>query len=527
MRDHENTDRAGQPESLDAGAGHADSRQRHVAGASIRPIAVPKIDDSESASSFGARGSKAWLIRKSGALAGARYPIQGPLVRVGRSLDNEIVIDDERIVSAHHFEIRRVQGAYRLFDLNSTNGTYIDGERVQDTAIETSACIRLGADGPELAFVVESEPEDVNRTLVAGKPPASVSGPISKPGAPSSIHNPHEELLSKAVTRARLLRRLGGHDQTASIMREMLDQALHRTGRKFKVVIAALIVALAGVSCYAAWEVFSLKRQKQSLDQQIKSTEALLEKAREDPAKMEALLARLNQYEGQARAIESTLLYRVGSREREDPVTSEIRSLMAEFGAETYSVPPEFSEEVNHFIQRYQGPDRPHLVRALGESRPSMESMRGIFELERLPPDLAYMVVVESAVGTTGSSEAGAAGPWQFTAPTAKHYGLRVDGKVDERRNPRKSTEAACKYIRDLILDFGSGSSVMLALAAYNLGPARVKQAVRKVSDPIKQRNFWYLYRTRALPEETREYVPKVIAAMIIARNPEKFGFDD
>jgi membrane-bound lytic murein transglycosylase D len=66
----------------------------------------------------------------------------------------------------------------------------------------------------------------------------------------------------------------------------------------------------------------------------------------------------------------------------------------------------------------------------------------------------------------------------------------------------------------------------MLALAAYNLGPARVKQAVLKsVEDPIKQRNFWYLYRVRALPAETREFVPKVFAAIVVGRNPERFGF--
>jgi len=65
----------------------------------------------------------------------------------------------------------------------------------------------------------------------------------------------------------------------------------------------------------------------------------------------------------------------------------------------------------------------------------------------------------------------------------------------------------------------------MLALAAYNLGPSRIKMAVRKVDDPIKQRNFWYLYRVRAVPTETREYVPKVIAVMIIGRHPQRFGF--
>ena len=97
---------------------------------------------------------------------------------------------------------------------------------------------------------------------------------------------------------------------------------------------------------------------------------------------------------------------------------------------------------------------------------------------------------------------------------------------MDERYDLRKSTYAACHFLRNLILDFGAGSSVMLALAAYNLGPTAVKQAIMKsVQDPIKQRNFWYLYRVRALPQETREYVPKVFAAIIIARNPAHFGF--
>ena len=96
---------------------------------------------------------------------------------------------------------------------------------------------------------------------------------------------------------------------------------------------------------------------------------------------------------------------------------------------------------------------------------------------------------------------------------------------MDERFDVDKSTHAAARYIRSLILEFGSGNSVMLALAAYNTGPTRVRQAVRKVKDPIKQRNFWHLYQVGALPRETREYVPKIFAAIIIGRNPEEFGF--
>jgi membrane-bound lytic murein transglycosylase D len=135
------------------------------------------------------------------------------------------------------------------------------------------------------------------------------------------------------------------------------------------------------------------------------------------------------------------------------------------------------------------------------------------------------MVLVESAFLKGSTSPAGAAGPWQFTADTARQYGMRVTDKVDERFDLRKSTKGASRYIRELILDFGTGSSVMLALAAYNLGPGRVKRAIRKIDDPIKQRNFWYLYRVRALPIETRQYVPKIVAGMIIGRNAARFGF--
>jgi membrane-bound lytic murein transglycosylase D len=191
-----------------------------------------------------------------------------------------------------------------------------------------------------------------------------------------------------------------------------------------------------------------------------------------------------------------------------------------------YSIPPEFVSRVKHYIEQNQGPERPVVERALSEGRPHIERIRRILEQEQLPPDLAYIPVVESALTSGSASEAGAVGPWQLTPPTARAYGLRVDGEVDERKDLVKSTRASCKYLRELILDFGAGTSVLLALAAYNVGPGKVKQAVsRTVRDPIQQRNFWYLYRARALPRETREYVPKVFAVMLIGRNPGRFGF--
>jgi len=221
------------------------------------------------------------------------------------------------------------------------------------------------------------------------------------------------------------------------------------------------------------------------------------------------------------------LLYRLSSVHDEgDFVTRELRSVMAEFGAEVYSIPSDFIDRVNHYIEQDLGSDRPILAHALGQSGAQIEAMRRILQKEQLPADLAYIPVVESGLGSQASA-AGAVGPWQFTVVTAKTYGLRVDGQVDERKDLVKSTAATCKYLRDLILDFGAGSSVMLALAAYNSGTTTVKRAVsRNVRDPINQRSFWYLYRARALPRETREFVPRVFAAILIGRNPRHFGFD-
>ena len=140
------------------------------------------------------------------------------------------------------------------------------------------------------------------------------------------------------------------------------------------------------------------------------------------------------------------------------------------------------------------------MARALAKGRADLERMREILRHHNVPQDLAYMVLVESGFLTSSESQEGAAGLWQFTEVTARGYGMEVSETVDERLDLSKSTVAASRYLRDLILDFGTGSSVMLAIAAYNSGPERVRRAVRSVKDPIKQRNFWYLYRTGGAP---------------------------
>ena len=461
----------------------------------------------------------AWLVWKSGPQAGTRRMIRDEITRIGRGPDNDVVIDEMTTISAHHVEIRKENGAYKIQDLNSTNGTFVNGERIREALLGPSSSIQLGSAGPEFTFVLDdAQPVDLNRTVDGSVLPA-----LEPAAAP--IGRPHEELLSDAVVRARKARRTGVGDQTIRIMREMLIVAMRRTHRRFKVAILMLVAALLASTTFGLWKIERLKKEKRDIDSKIANIEAQFQQNVLSENQTDQLSNSLDRYEDEARALQTSLLYRFQLPQREDPVERSIRTLMAEFGAETYSVPPEFVEQVKRFVKHFQGPDRPHIITALSGSRQDVATMRRILGEAHLPQDLAYMAVVESAVTNGQKSEAGAAGIWQLTAPTAKAYGLRVDRVLDERLDVRKSTVAACKILRELILDFGAGSSVMLALAAYNSGSTKVKQGIRKVTDPIKQRNFWYLYRIHALPPETREYVPKVIAAMIIARDPRQFGF--
>ena len=141
-----------------------------------------------------------------------------------------------------------------------------------------------------------------------------------------------------------------------------------------------------------------------------------------------------------------------------------------------------------------------------------------IFTEFHLPSDLVYLSLVESGFNPYAYSRAKATGPWQFMKGTAKAYGLRVDNYVDERRDPIKSTVAAARYLRDLYDLFGTWP---LAMAAYNAGEGKVMRALHKA----RAESFSEISKTRLIRRETKEYVPRFMAATIIARNPDRYGF--
>jgi membrane-bound lytic murein transglycosylase D len=144
---------------------------------------------------------------------------------------------------------------------------------------------------------------------------------------------------------------------------------------------------------------------------------------------------------------------------------------------------------------------------------------------KHLPEDLVYLTLIESGLSNTAVSRARAVGMWQFMASTARLYGLTVDPWMDERRDPFKATEAAVNYLADLRERLGSA---YLAAAAYNAGVGRIERGIDRLpgeADSVDDRTFFQLSDRRYLRRETRDYVPKLIAASLIAKQPDRYGF--
>lgn len=154
----------------------------------------------------------------------------------------------------------------------------------------------------------------------------------------------------------------------------------------------------------------------------------------------------------------------------------------------------------------------------LERSAKYMEIMKEILREKELPEELVFLPIIESGFNMDAYSRARAVGPWQFIASTAKRYGLVIDWWRDERKDPIKSTKAAADYLKDLYRMFGSWN---LALAAYNAGEGRISKALKR-SDAD---NYWALLSTKQIKKETKEYVPRYIAATMIANTPEDYGF--
>jgi len=183
-----------------------------------------------------------------------------------------------------------------------------------------------------------------------------------------------------------------------------------------------------------------------------------------------------------------------------------------------FDLPIQMNKQVRAYLVYFSTERKEVIRRYLSRSTRYLPLIKGVFQEYGLPEDLAYLAMIESGFSPNAYSHAHACGMWQFIRGTGARYGLAMDSYVDERRDPEKSTRAAAKYLLDLYKQFGSW---YLAAASYNCGEGRVQKELNKSN----HKNFWELSANQCLPNETKNYVPQMIAATIIAKNPEKFGF--
>jgi membrane-bound lytic murein transglycosylase D len=176
--------------------------------------------------------------------------------------------------------------------------------------------------------------------------------------------------------------------------------------------------------------------------------------------------------------------------------------------------------QVDRFIDYFQTKADGFFQKSLIRSQAYSDMMKRIFREKGIPEELVYLALIESGFNPKAYSRAKASGIWQFVTKTARRFGLKVNTWVDERRDPEKSTYAAAAYLKSLYEMFNSWD---LAAAGYNAGEGKILKAMRKA----KSQDFWEISRHAYLKKETKEYVPMFLAALTIAQDPQKYGFQE
>ena len=351
-----------------------------------------------------------------------------------------------------------------------------------------------------------------------------------------------EEVAAKVAAQRKLA---GGQSsgQTTFIMAEAIESAneveRQRTRKRWVRIVAAVLAGGALITSGMGVVIFRQRRQlealvndKRNIDQEIAAVEAQMANET-DPDKLLALEAQLQSLTGQAKGKLDELgeAARTNEKAKEalaqqgDELDREMGAVLKKFNADTYAIPPLFKERVRWHIDWLV--TRKNWPQSQERWKKFWPSIRKAFQDNGVPEELGYIAYVESQFDAEAfNDKAGARGMWQFIPATARSYGLRVDGQLDERTNPYKAAGAAAKYLSALLIEFGE-QSFLLVLASYNKGEDGVRQALHKVAkEPggYKKRDFWHLYRMKLLPDETREYVPAVIAAAIVFGNPLHYG---
>jgi pSer/pThr/pTyr-binding forkhead associated (FHA) protein len=438
--------------------------------------------------------------------------------RLGRPATNA-VDDDHAYDSGQHVEVRRTADGWELVDVGSTNGTFIDGERVTRVRLGRATRVVLGPGGPEVLIEVPALELAPDGTTVV--PATSITDRDLGETAPDDMSE------RTRVLRASLLE----HRQ------EVVRTWSERT-RLLRIAVGVLLIAsvtIGGVAVIQSRRVSAQRLAAASLFHTMKSLELDVRRLQEASGPDPSVQERQQRLEAQYEDLLTTLgIY--SDRTPED--VRLIYRTVHRLGESEATVPHGFVDEVRRYIGEWKAADlQASMDRAKAGGLGPMVSR--ILLDHSLPREFFYLALQESkfdAKAVGGATRFGfAKGMWQMIPMTAEAYGLRVGSMQGERRydpgderyDVEKSTAAAARYLADIYTTDAQASG-LLVMAAYNLGEPRMLSLIRSMPESPAERNFWALLEKHRdqIPEETYSYVFRIVSAAVIGANPRLFGFD-
>ena len=432
---------------------------------------------------------------------------------IGRDRSCDIFIEDQ-IISRRHVEVYYEDNRWWMRDLDSANGTYVDGIKVDAFSLSRSLTIELGVSGPLVSFHIDEFEVDIPKK----EGDTSLERYISKyfsdsPGEDAGEHTMH--------------------------IRRAFQKVQKKQKSKFQIIIAAAALLIMIISSFAIYQNSKIKKQKKmamELFYNLKKLELEQAKLKDNVEAQKVQVDLIEEKRGFDRYLEKT-----GIMPKNLDVEEALIYRVAEkFGECKVNLPDNFIQEVKTYIEKWQSNKetyRQAIMRARSNNYTS--TIIREFHDQDLVPQFFYIALQESkfefnACGPKTSSGY-AKGMWQFIPATAKSYGLKLGPWVkepkydpeDERHDVEKATRAAAKYIRDIYTTDAQASG-LLVMASYNWGEGRVIKIIKKMPMDPSERNFWRLLEDHVdkIPDETYDYVFKIFSAAVIGENPRHFGFN-
>jgi hypothetical protein len=446
---------------------------------------------------------------------------------IGRDHESDVPIQDVH-VSRRHAIVSFARDQWSIRDLQSSNGLWVDGARVEIAPIGEGLTVVLGSDGPSLQIYPET-------ALDAATPEAETEGSSTDDSV--LLDGYADRYFGSASEKG-----MGGR---TLIIRKAFQKIQQKQRRKHRLAIAAVALAglcAVGYAYYAHRQMRALEAEAQKLFYAMKSVDVIIAEREQEAAASGSAERRqqVREYMEQRRELERnyeryvTKLYDRTLNEQERLILQVTRL----FGECEVAAPAGYIREVTRFIKMWQRTSRFSDALKLARDRGYTKRIVAEFKARDLPPQYFYLAMQESDFNVVASGKPTrwgiAKGMWQFIPSTGKDYGLAIGpfskspgpDPLDDRLNWEKATGAAARYIKDIYATDAQASG-LLVMASYNWGERRVIDLLKTMPKNPRERNFWQVLEKHPdrLPDETYNYVFYIVSAAVIGENPRLFGF--